>query len=343
MRVNYGAPESPWLVDEEGQRWFIYRQGMTWEDIPDGVTHVIVQEGTIRIEDDTFHNGDGKFDSLQVIKIAKTLEEIGARAFDRCKNLVKVEIPTDSCLTTIGQIAFRYCAFRYCVSLEDITLPQSIRTLGEGTFYQCRCLAKINFPPQLNRLGNGCFDDSGLTKADLGHCLLMVEIPAFGFSECGQLETIALPPNLEMIGKRAFHRCASLKSILFPKTIRQIESSSFEDCLTLTTLEFESFATISALMTDPRDSRFFGCRQLHTIKWSPNQEAAIPPAIWPQIIAKGFWSDRGLLQELPARNRHSCIFSFLCSIREELRGNQRPLHPMKETSEPKIMRKTGHN
>mmetsp|Transcript_20999 Transcript_20999/g.58129 ORF Transcript_20999/g.58129 Transcript_20999/m.58129 type:complete len:342 (-) Transcript_20999:50-1075(-) len=337
-----GEEEQPWLVDGDGQQWFIYRQGMTSEDIPNGVTHVIVQEGTIRIEDDTFHNGDGKFDSLQVIKIAKTLEEIGARAFDRCKNLVKVEIPTDSCLTTIGQIAFRYCAFRYCVSLEDITLPQSIRTLGEGTFYQCRCLAKINFPPQLNRLGNGCFDDSGLMKADLGHCLLMVEIPAFGFSECGQLETIALPPNLEMIGKRAFHRCASLKSILFPKTLRQINFFSFRQ-VTLTTLEFESFATISALLTDPRRGRFLDCDELHTIKWPPNQEAAIPPAIWPQIIAKGFWSDRGLLQELPARNRHSCIFSFLCSIREELRGNQRPLHPMKETSEPKIMRKTGHN
>jgi len=339
--MNGTTAERQWLVDEEGRRWFIYRQGMERDDIPFGVTHVLVEEGVTRIQPQAFYTNneltddeddDGKFDSLEVVQIAKTVEEIGQSAFHCCRNLVKVEIPTDSRLSTI-----RNTAFLRCLSLGDIALPQSLRIISSLGFNECERLTDIYFPPRLETLEECCFTGSRLKEVDLGHCLLVTIIPVDAFCNCYQLETVVLPPNLELIESCAFLRCWALKgTMLFPKTLQQVHRYSLGLCSALEALEFESFSTISAILNNSREARFGiapfdgiagrapfeSCEQLHTVNWSRNQGPALSPALWPNIIADLFWSDHGLLRSLPAKNRQSCIFSFLCSIREELMENQ---------------------
>jgi len=342
------APPASWRVDEQGQRWFLYRPGMQYFDIPFGLTHVAVLEGVTRIEERAFDNeGERKFDALKVVQLAPTVEVIGGFAFHGCHNLVTVKIPTDSNLSVIENVAFEECH-----SLQDITLPPSLRHLRSTAFSECRSLRLLRFPPQLEEaLGDHyCFNDSGLTEVDLGQCHLLTSITDHTFSNCKKLETVVLPPNLERIDEVAFQGCTALKAIAFPRALQFILESAFEDCSALTTLEFDSFASIAAIMKNPRDAIFPGCMQLHTVKWSPKPGPAIPPAIWSQIISKIVGSEVGLLESLPAKNRHSCIFSFLCSIQEELMEHQvgstsprhiRQLapHPM-ETRDSEKMRKT---
>jgi len=330
--MSGNSAEQQWLVDEQGQRWFIFQQGMNADNVPAGVTHVVFKEGMAHILNQTFDNqmGRGRFDSLKCLKIAATVTEIGRWAFDGCGSLVKVEIPPDSSLATIETGGFRNCA-----SLQDISLPKSLPSLGDLTFHGCSALTTIYFPPQLEApLGEDCFGCSGLKEVDLGHCRLLTIILDGAFANCKKLETVVLPPNLEIIDAKAFQGCTALKMIAFPRQMQYITENAFKDCSALATVEFASFASISAIMGDPRKARFAGCTQLHSVKWSPNQGPAIPPAIWSQIISKIFWCEVGLLESLPAKNRHSCIFSFLCSIREELLENQ--LHTTSHSSRPPL-------
>src|SRR5262245_24069236 len=55
---------------------------------------------------------------------------IGESAFDTCLSLVNVTIP-DS-VTIIGS-----GAFSICVSLTNVTIPTSVTTIGDSAFYWC--------------------------------------------------------------------------------------------------------------------------------------------------------------------------------------------------------------
>ena len=43
--------------------------------------------------------------------------------------------------------------------VESVTIPESVKEIGEGTFYECTKLKKVTFAPesQLEQIRNGCF------------------------------------------------------------------------------------------------------------------------------------------------------------------------------------------
>jgi hypothetical protein len=63
-------------------------------------------------------------------------------------------------VTSIGDAAFAGCR-RLIVPL---TLPNSVITIGEDTFYGCGVLAAIGIPHSVSAIGEGTFADS----SDLG-------------------------------------------------------------------------------------------------------------------------------------------------------------------------------
>ena len=107
-------------------------------------------------------------------------------------------------------------AFRSCVDLKTVFLPNTITEIGYEAFVLCSSLESIVIPPKV------------------------VEIPAYTFSDCNNLKMVSLPDGLEKIQERAFDRCASLTKIEFPSTINLISTRAFNDCINLSTLIFHS-------------------------------------------------------------------------------------------------------
>lgn len=131
--------------------------------------------------------------------------------------------------------AIQLGAFQEC-EMEEIQLPNSIRTIGGSAFSRCPNLRVVEIK------GNG---------------LKFIEVGAFSY--CQKLETINLPNNVKMIGDNAFNSCTSLKSIHFGVQMTSLGQNAFAWCSAL-----EQVIIDSPLGTIPNGA-FMGCSSLKNI------------------------------------------------------------------------------
>ena len=92
--------------------------------------------------------------SLETIVLGKGVSNIENYVFCTCVNLKEVIINSTT-ITSIGSYAFRECQ-----SLEELTIPDSVTTLGEGTFSYLKrpCgLKSFIIPKSVTSIGKNCF------------------------------------------------------------------------------------------------------------------------------------------------------------------------------------------
>ena len=106
---------------------------------------------------------------------------IGEGAFKDCLSLRNVKIPNS--VTNFGNEAFKNC-----LSLKSIEIPDSVKSIGNEAFKNCWNLSSIEMPEGVDSIGD--------------------EI----FSNCKNLESISIPESITSIGKMAFEGCDSLNS-----------------------------------------------------------------------------------------------------------------------------------
>ena len=99
-------------------------------------------------------------------------------------------------------------------SLGNITIPNSVTTIGGHAFAGCRSLTNIAIP-------------SSVTSID-----------GFAFDGCVSLTNITIPDSVTSIGGWAFHNCSSLQSITIPDSVTSVCENSdwdtFDGCNNLT-------------------------------------------------------------------------------------------------------------
>ena len=137
--------------------------------------------------------------SLSII-LEEGVEEIGTHAFSKIKSLNSISLPQT--LTTIGDSAFRDGA------LSKITIPSGVKTIGHYAFRNCSRLKEVNFNEGIESIGSSAFSGCyGLNKLDLPSTLNT--IGDYAFRGCSALQCIILGKNLLNLGKSAFHGCAN--------------------------------------------------------------------------------------------------------------------------------------
>ena len=119
--------------------------------------------------------------------------------------------------------------------VKEIILPDSIKTIPERAFNECRFLTSITLPANLETIGD---------KA---------------FAYCIALESLKIPDNVTAIGQQAFYDCESLTSIEIPDSVTSIGDSAFRDCTSLTSI------TIPNSVTSIETRAFEGCDNLTSV------------------------------------------------------------------------------
>ncbi len=172
-------------------------------------------------EDMTSPWGEYK-DDIKKVVIVDGVSSIGAYVFYDCTKLTAVSIPKS--VKKIGD-----GAFSTCVSLSNITIPDGVTTIGDGAFYACEKLKSVTLSNKLKKIGDLTF----------AYCekLSSIKIPAsvtrigdFAFNGCYSLSSVTVSEGVTEISDGAFICCEKLSSITIPASVESIGDSVFENC-----------------------------------------------------------------------------------------------------------------
>ncbi len=139
-------------------------------------------------------------------------------------------------VTSVGSYAF---ANSY-LQITAVTLPSTLRIVGNNAFYRTSALTEIDLPEGLREIRDSAFRYSGLTSVTIPHTIL--SLGEYAFSNCQSLAELALGSRVRTIGRYCFSNCVSLEYVWFPESVKEIKSSAFYGCRKLTEIEFAAAA-----------------------------------------------------------------------------------------------------
>lgn len=166
------------------------------------------------------------------VTIPDGVTEIGAHAFDVCKNLTSIIIPEG--VTIIGHEAIVMCN-----NLTSIILPDSVTEIGAGAFLSCHSLTSINIPSNVAKIWASTFS----------YCCSLTSIKVA--SQNGYFSDIdGVLYNKE---KTTLLRCPEgRKQLVIPTGIKEIACKAFDSCENL-----DLFIPDSVVAID--EYAFLGC------------------------------------------------------------------------------------
>lgn len=191
-------------------------------DIADKVTDLIIPSSVTEITDSAFHS----MPNLRHVDIASTVTSIGNYAFFACELL--------ECVIFRGMISrLPRSVFELCVNLSkvDFKEPNSILSIDDNAFRECRSLASFTIPPNTKSIDDSAFTScSSLVNVDMEHCKQLKFIKKRAFYGCEKLGVIVFPESLVGIGEEAFGDCYSMQLAKIPKSVMIIDDDAFENC-----------------------------------------------------------------------------------------------------------------
>ncbi len=112
-------------------------------------------------------------------------------------------------------------------SLTSVCIPETVRTIGNNAFQDCKNLTSVNFlgAPYTITVGNNAFQNCPKLKT--------INLPAaktignFAFEGCTSLEKLVLEYGTESIGEYCFNGCSSLTLIEIPDSVTYIGNGVF--------------------------------------------------------------------------------------------------------------------
>ena len=258
------------------------------EEIPDCIFAHCKSLENITIPNSVTSIGSGAFylcNNLKELTIPESVISIGTDAFLGCYNLENVyyngsatqwiNISFGNDVSHPNYYAYNFYitgsleleeeleeipdyTFKHCESLENVTIPNSVTSIGESAFYYCKSLTSVTIPDSVTSIGNNAF--SGCTS--LTSVTIPDSVTSMGnnaFSGCTSLTSITIPDSVTSIGESAFSGCTSLTSVTIPNSVTSIEDNAFDGCTSLTSI------TIPDSVTSIGNNAFSGCTSLTSV------------------------------------------------------------------------------
>ncbi|MDE7098180.1 MAG: leucine-rich repeat domain-containing protein, partial [Ruminococcus sp.] len=172
-----------------------------------------------------------------------------------------IVIPDD--VLEIGEKVFKGSGIR------SVTIPSSVKIIGEESFDNCRNLTKVTLSNGLEKIKADAFYGTPISEIEIPETVKTIGVNAFGFSN---LESINIPEKVKNISKYFCNNCyhlkninvsekntkfASINGVLFDKSINSLilyPCAKKDSC----------YAVPDGVMTIQRNS-FANCKHLESI------------------------------------------------------------------------------
>ena len=96
-------------------------------------------------------------------------------------------------------------AFKECIEITSVVIPDSVTSIGFCAFYEC----------------------SALESVTIGDSVTTIEFSAF--NKCFSLESVTIPDSVTTIGDSAFYDCFKLADVSLPVTVESLGSNVFNN------------------------------------------------------------------------------------------------------------------
>ena len=188
--------------------------------------------------------------TMEMVSFPENAEEVPFRELPESISSVQV---------ADGITAIPDDAFWGCETLVDVTLPQTVRTIGKGAFGQCVNLTQVNVPEGVTSIGDGAFLMCGsLTRLTIPDSVTSIEGNPFQYMSaeiqvssknpvisvvdgvvfnkdhtrliacpCIKAGAYEIPDRVQEIGAHAFQNCKSLTDVTIPGSVGSLEGNPF--------------------------------------------------------------------------------------------------------------------
>ena len=193
--------------------------------------------------------------NIEAVFVPSTLQSIGARAFECCRNLKYVGVGLED--ESLGDISalpeeerpdlsqlssddlpdlsllpaeVRVVAYRAFsdTAIQNIEFKADTVELGDAAFEACPQLQMVAmFNCRLLALGKRVFMDSSISRF-YAPKVRIDTVPEYTFANCSQL--VSVMACINAVAMRAFYRCKKLKKLDTPKGLRSIGREAFDGC-----------------------------------------------------------------------------------------------------------------
>lgn len=214
------------------------------------------------------------------------------------RSVTVINVPDDIYGYPVTKIADR--AFDYCQNADNITLPDTIKSVGINAFEDTKLYEDIVYnwdnpqdfilndvlihfvspegtdyviPDGVRVLADGVLNDRNMTSVTIPEGVMYIGNSAVSW--CAYLETVSLPSNIVSIGDCAFQDCWNLKSINIPNGTKSIGSYAFSGCKELSEISI------------PESVEEFGNNPFVGMPWLENRRAENPMVIINNVLIDG--------------------------------------------------------
>ena len=219
---------------------------------------------------------------LNQISLPQSVSYIGNYAFSGCWILKQLTLPAS--LKQLGDALFVGCEILSLTSNSDqfvvnddflidnqenrlisyfgheesVTIPNSIKTIGDSIFAGNETLKKVSIPNFVQTIGFRAFCGcESLQQIEIPDSVTTIENCAF--VGCKSLQQINVPNSLTIIGDSVFENCLSLHQITISDSVETIGDGAFSECESLEQIK------IPASVTHIDGNAFCGCKSLQEI------------------------------------------------------------------------------
>ena len=217
--------------------------------------------------------------NLKKVVLPQSLIEIEDKAFMDCFNLEEVTFAENCVLSELGE-----SAFKNCIALKSIAIPNGVTKLNPYTFYNCRSLETVTLPNQLTHIGYKTYsstDDTEVISTSAGyvfaHCesLSAIDIPEtvkfiqpYSFLNCKSLTKVEINVESGYLGEGAFAGCSALQEVVLCQGLQALPTRVFANCTSLSRVYTKGATGVAEGTADLSEILGFGYKYYSSKKFS---------------------------------------------------------------------------